>query len=415
MKIDQPNKNTVSLSMMISAATLNQLNCALKNLKGGKNYLLALIGKRNFCKLLQKGKIQPHDSHLYADIEEKSGNALRMVITVFTSGLGIWMGLADFLASGHRSWQQLLWASGASVLIGILLSFLSYHFAAKRAREAVLQKKLINLQSVFLNMMIDKIDKKISGTKNRLYKDLSSLDDKLDFSHYILFFEENDKVKLSKIGKEILAMLRQKMRNELNLLTATSPFSQYLFNNIFKQFKKIIIINMKNSPDKCFLISRAGKQEQNNPQLIFKLPQHFTKSNVTFISWLIGSSLGIFLETIPVFVGTFAAFFLFLNGLPDTLKKLGYDNVTAYFDNPWTKYGSLAFAILFVVYLGASQAKFSYKSYLRSKNIEDAREKVAEKEVKYACLHRRYRLSNKFSRTLKVLLSMLTLSQAVKK
>jgi hypothetical protein len=400
-------KNCQSIPALISSATLIELNYILKNVKRGKNYLVALIGNQGFYELLKQGK-KTQDTALYADLEEKSGNALRMLTTVFTSALGAWLGMEDFLSSDHRSLQQLALVTLLSVVSGIAVGVLSYRFAANRAKEAVLQKKLANLQMDLTKKMVEIIENKIQTTKDKLQCQLGKLTNDSIAHDLTSFFNMEDKKPLPQKEKTVLLALRKKIEEKLNVVASINPLLDYVLHINFKTIDRIITAYIKLT-DECHA-TFSKNPIKNDIKLLSQPITQVSGASLTVYSWLMNSSMGIFLEAVPVFMGTFAAIFLFLNGLPDILKKLGYAGSLAQFNQPWIKYTSLVVAFSFVLYLGVSQVKFTYKSYFRSKSMEDVQSKIAKNELKYFSLCHQYTLIKKFSGAMRKLVKIIKLS-----
>jgi hypothetical protein len=352
-----------------------ELNLILRNIKLGKKHLEQNLNKTQLNELVNAGKEKIKDPRFKADLEEKSGSFLRIFITIVTSFLGIWTGLMDFLSNGQSSHLQFYSVFFITLIMGIVFGLFSYRYVVGKAKEARIQENLINLQIRIIGLMTRKKYRLAKKFEEKLARQLKELNmDEADLTIARLFWSEQATRSSMKHIVDRLHNVITKVKKETALL-----YLGYAITQITKILQKEVTLGecrqQSTINDKSDMMAVLTKAISTAPKPSLRLSVWLASNLRTFI-------IGI----IPFLLGTFGASFIFLNTMPNLLKTLGLVNPSPFISSPVFKYLMLGIAILFILYLGISQFREFYRSYLRSKIVERSQIELIEKELKYFIL-----------------------------
>ncbi len=328
----------------------------------GENGLRYFLTQKQYQDLLNLGALSGEQKeNLLIDAKEKSGRSANFINGILTGMFGAWMGASDFLRIQIETKLELWIVSFAAFTLGCIIGFLSYKSVSEENRKIIRNQKLKNIQLKLLYMLIEKKKsaiQKVIYRYNRLVKK----------DPLLLTYDSLNENKMEKIKLQLIKFTEKKVES-----------LKFLDNNAIARINKYFSRAFKKS-----ISSDEGAQKSHYPEY-FQVLSHphlsAPRSSKSVCRWILKSKKKILINFLPAIFGGFGSMFVFLSGMPNIFKKVGYQQIAEIFELPEAKTIGLSLAIFITGYLAYFSIKSIYRLYKQEASIEDSEKKITEFEL----------------------------------
>lgn len=375
-----------------------ELNILLQHLRLGKKHLEKYLSPMQFSELLYYNNLNNQQtSALRIDPSEKLGNLTLMINTVFTCGLGAWLGLSSFMGIGADSAIIVLPITLLTAIISGYLGYYNYKTIKLDIKNSFINQKLSNMQLHITSLVnhknsrqVEKICEFLNRSLNYIstFNRIKATEKKSDNININLSFSfEAWLKKLDGILKDKTSQFPSLLIYQL--LTKEIENSKKYLDNILAQDMHITEKN-KHTID---IYIKPGSHKQNvefndkgdHVQFIKILtdPTRAPKTEeVKKPSWLRTNFLRLLFGLVPTILGGFGSMFVYSGGIPNIAKAFGLESIEKIIMHPLLKPFELAIAISITLYFGYTFAYSNYKSFHREQELKATQNKIANEESK---------------------------------
>lgn len=376
-----PNKKKEVLEDL----NFSELQLLFEHLRLGTDHLKQLLTPEQYTDLLKWYRLEEDQrDQIATNKAEKTGNLALIINTILTSTFGAWMGLSGCLGKSLGSTITFVIVIAIAFVTSSLIGYVSLKYTKNQARQAVATQKLYNLQLRILQLLNQKLDKKIQDSSTYLHTAVFLLEQ--DKEQAIISENPSQTFDSTLEAFTWLENLKHALKNRLEHFNHTTVYLLYWseLNKIINHVRKIFAKNIH------FVENLADEQMDKNRQMdttqiaflkiltdpAFAIPKFKGFST----SWIKGNLRGIILGLIPTIWGGFASMFVFVGGIPNILREFGFLSTAQLLTEPWARVVELALAITMTVYFGFSSLYLARKVSQRRLALEKTQKEIANEE-----------------------------------
>jgi len=360
----------------------------LKHLRLGADHLKRMLTEKQYNELLKWCELtRDQNNQIATDTVERLGNMSLIINTILTSTFGAWMGLSGCIGLTLGSYTILCSVTLLAFFVSGMIGYVSLSMTKKQALNARDNQKLHNAQLKVLQIINQKLNDKSDSHAFYLntatflledfkgestdQKETSLFSTKLEAYHWLDHFKRVTKLRLEDFGD---IQVHELYRSEL-------------MQNIYRIQKTIgkHIDFVENLAE----VARTEKKEMrivhtlpflkvlSNP--IFAVPKH--KTLFAPFSWAKGNFRTLLLGLIPTIWGGFASMFVFVGGIPNIARELGFKDLATILSEPNARVIEISLAGAITIYFAFSYLYSSKKSWQRQRILEQTQKEIANEET----------------------------------
>lgn len=371
----------------IEDLSLPQLHVLLKHLNLGSDHLKLLLTSNQLEELYQTCRLaEKHHEQIAANRIETLGNMSLTINTIMTSTFGAWMGLSGCIGLGLGSYKILGIISFIAFFVSGFIGYMSLSTTKNQAYLALDNQCLHQLQLTLLRLINEKTLTKIKAAAFYLHT-----------ATFLL--ENNDLVESNKEAYPLFKTSTEAYTwyNELekilkNCLEQAEPFAAYSLyckqiNQMRYAIKKILGKHVK------FLeqLDSFDEKGQKSFKFLQTLPYLKILTNPSFAipksrtlapsSWIHGNMKKLLLGLMPTVWGGFASMFVFVGGIPNVTRELGFISIADFLSQPEARVFEILMALAVTTYFAFSFLYSSKKTWQREKLLEKTEKEIANEEA----------------------------------
>lgn len=365
---------------------LSQLQILFKHLTLGQDHLKSLLTTRQLEDLFNWGELrEEHKKQILATRVEKFGNMSLIINTILTSTFGAWMGLSGCIGCGLGSYKVLTTISLLAFFVSGMIGFISLNMTQRQATLAIDKQRLLNLQLRVLQAIIDKITEKANAQIHYLNSAIFILKTAKDSD------EEKPIFKFIKINEfyewfeNLEATLKQRM-DEVQDSSAYEFYQTQIQQNCYL-IKKTFAKHVKYLENLSLTKQKFDRQIQIMPSLPFLkvltnpaygIPRYRSMNS---LPWIKRNFDQLLLGLTPTIWGGFASMFVFVGGIPNIARELGFVEVANFLIQPKSRIIEVTIALLVTSYFAFSFIYSSKKNWQRQNLLEQTQKKLSDLET----------------------------------
>lgn len=370
--------------------SFTELHILLGHLRLGMDHLKQLLSPQQFQELIHwSGLTQDQKEKITSDKAEKTGNLALVINTILTSTFGAWMGLSGCFGSSLGSLKMLTFVGLLAFFVSGVLGYISLKYTKNQARQAVNTQRLHNLEFYLLQMINQKLDKK--------------METEIQYLNTAIFLLEQDKEQANDVKnipqtfdnaleafswlKHLKGALKQRTEHLNHTLVYLLYWSE--FSKIIKRIRKIftkhmpVVEDLAEEPE-----DKPAQQEDYDTshvsflKLLTDPAFAISKFRTSASSWFKGNVGSIMLGLIPTIWGGFASMFVFVGGFPNIARELGLISVANFLIQPWARVIELMLALTVTLYFGFSSIHLSRKLFQRKQLLDKTQKEITNEETR---------------------------------
>ena len=363
----------------------SQLHIFLKHISLGKEHLQSILTPQQLKDLLSWCELRDdHKKQILATKIEKLGNMSLIINTILTSTFGAWMGLSGCIGCGLGSYKALMLISIFAFFVSGLVGYMSLNMTKKQAYMAIDKQRLLNLEWRILQTINDKTHQKADSEILYLNSAIFILN-----THKEEGAEKPDfRFKKVEEAYEWFAALDQVLKQRLNEIENSSAYSFYQnqVSQLSYLIKKTLAKHVK------YLETLASTQKKMSREHKVKITLPFLKvltnpnyalpkQRLTSSYWLREGVNELLLGLTPTIWGGFASMFVFVGGIPNIARELGFTETADFLIQPGARIVEISLAILVTSYFGFSFLYAFKKGWQRDQLMERTMKEISEEET----------------------------------
>jgi hypothetical protein len=314
-----------------------------KHIKLGKEHLSQTLSSKEIAELFDLTAFDKQtEQTISTDALEISGKMSLAINTIFTSTLGLWMGLSGFLRYSLDSIGIFVLILLFATFVGGSIGFLNYQITKKEACKSIENKKkktieiliLKNLNQQRKKQINDKVQEIESILKNLKIKDRLDLADPQFNDHQICL----------------------KWLNQIDIQEI--------------QEKKEIGAAFKSQLEavKKGLQEHLARDQKNRESGLAKMIQKLKKSSihpsiVTWGSWIRKNIRQIIVSLAPIGLSSFSSAFVYFDGAPRIAKEMGETELYQFLTQPFIRYLEIGVALCISIYFVIAFFQVNLKAF----------------------------------------------------
>ncbi|HEX2548726.1 MAG TPA: hypothetical protein VHM20_02790 [Gammaproteobacteria bacterium] len=348
--------------------TLNQLLSILRHVRLGHEYLSKKLNQNDYKNLLSLGRLSDNQlKKMQSDKQEAYGNLIIIVLAILTSIFGGWLGFNTFNHSSIISWVGFIIVISA-MGFGLITGYLGYTLTHRQGKHACEQQQLCNVQLMLIEIIINSTKNKIEKTQTQIYN-LLKIINKIEHNY-------------DNCSTRILQHL-----SKLEIQTNNHPYAflieksiNSLQKNIAKLNNKAPFINKNDCCDTFDLLLKNPKPHTSYIKILATTEVTPKKVLPKINTWLKKRTGDIIVGLLPIFLGTLASMFVFLNGIPALLSAFDVQIHLSESKLKFFKEAALFFSFLISLYCSYSHLHSNYKVYKREKELQNFINKINDED-----------------------------------
>lgn len=362
----------------------SELQLLFEHLRLGTDHLKQLLSPEQYKDLFKWYRLEEEQrDQIVSDKAEKTGQLALIINTILTSTFGAWMGLSGCLGKSLGSIIIFVIVVMVAFVTSSVIGYISLKYTKNQAKQAINTQKLANLQLRILQLLNQKLDKKIQEESTYL--------------HTVIFLLEQDKEQATIPDNPSQAFdstleaftwlekLKTVLKNRLEHFSHETVYSLYWpeLTKIINHIRKILAKNIH------FVENLTGERFNTNQENMSSLPFLKILTDPAFAvpkfkpsskSWIKDNLRGLILNLIPTIWGGFASMFVFVGGIPNILREFGFLSAAQLLTEPWARVIELALAVTMTVYFGFSSLYLTRKMSQRRSIWEKTQKEIAQEE-----------------------------------
>ena len=361
-----------------------QLQIFFQHVSLGKEHLKGLLTEQQLNELFKWVNL---NEDLKKTIEmtklEQLGNMSLIINTILTSTFGAWMGLSSCIGCGLGSYKILIIISLCAFFLSGFIGYISSSKTKEQARQSIENQRLLNLQLQILEALVKKHHQK---NEEQVYY--------LNSVVFILQGIDSGKRKLDinfTTSDEAVKWLEQLDTNLKSRLEEVKEHCAYEFYQK-KIFQGCYVIKKAINKHIKFLENLSTHKKTNTRQLKIRSTLSFLKilTNPAYANltpryceshrWSDRNFKEIALGLFPTIWGGFASMFVFVGGIPNITRELGYIEWADYLIDPISRTFEILMALIVAAYFGFSYYYSSKKEWQRERLMEQTSNEISELE-----------------------------------
>jgi hypothetical protein len=367
--------------------SLPQLHILLKHLSLGSDHLKLLLAPKQLNELYQACRLaEEQQEQIAANRLETLGNMSLTINTIMTSTFGAWMGLSGCIGLGLGSYKVLGVISFIAFFVSGFIGYMSLSTTKNQAYTALDNQCLHQLQLIILRLINQKTLEKIKTTAFYLHTATFLLENEHTTEN------NSEECHLFKTSAEAYAWyekLDQILKSRLKQVEHLTPYELYSkqISQMTYTVRKILAKHVK------FLehLASTNQKQQKSTQYLQTLPYLKILTNPSFgipkyrtfvpSSWISGNVGKLLLGLMPTIWGGFASMFVFVGGIPNITRELGFTSTADFLSQPEARVIEILMALGVTAYFAFSFLYSSRKIWQREKLLEKTEKEIANEET----------------------------------
>jgi hypothetical protein len=365
---------------------LRQLEILFKHVSLGHDHLKTILTKKQLADLFEWGDIRDeHKRQILATKAEKLGNMSLIINTILTSTFGAWMGLSGCIGFGLGSYKALTIISIIAFFVSGLTGYMSLNTTKQQAKLAIENQRLLNLQFRVLKAIISKVKEKI----NKQIQYLNSAIVILGGMNTTDEVRKEFAFETLETTYEWFEQLEVALQSRMEEVKGSSAFEFYQnqINQILYQIKKTFAKHIKYLEN----LSLTQQKINRNTQIMPSLPFLKILTNPAYgapkyhqrpvLAWTKDNFTRILLGLTPTIWGGFASMFVFVGGIPNIARELGYTQLANFLIQPSSRVVEIGMALSVTSYFAFSFLYSYRKSWQRQSLLDQTTNEISTEET----------------------------------
>lgn len=368
--------------------SLPQLHMVLKHLRLGVDHLKLMLTKNQYKELLKWCELtRDQKKQIATDTVERLGNMSLIINTILTSTFGAWMGLSGCIGLTLGNYAMLCSVTILAFFVSGLIGYVSLSMTKKQALNARDNQKLHNAQLKVLQIINQKLNEKSDSHAFYLNTATFLLEDfkgectdkkenglfttKLEAYHWLDHFKRVLKLRLEDFGDFHMHELyrTELMQNTYRIQKSIGKHIDFVEN--------LAEVTQKQKKELRIVHTLPFLKVLSNP--LFAVPKH--KTLFAPFSWAKGNFRTLLLGLIPTIWGGFASMFVFVGGIPNIARELGFSELATLLSEPTARVIEISLAGAVTLYFAFSYLYSSKKCWQRQRILERTQKEIANEET----------------------------------
>ncbi|OJU80695.1 MAG: hypothetical protein BGO10_02645 [Chlamydia sp. 32-24] len=367
--------------------SLPQLQMLLKHLRLGFDHVELLLSEEQLNDLLNWSKIsEEHEDRISSNRVELLGNMSLIINTILTSTFGAWMGISGCIGCSLGSFKILFSIAILAFLVSGFIGYITLSNTKKQASVAINKQRLFNLQLKILKIINEKLNQKCESTLFYLNTAIFLLnnekEDLLNKDKYNPFNTANE----AYLWLEQLSIALESRLKTLENIPNFDHYQKELTKAIYR-IRKTIAKHIHFLEHLALAVKKERKHTHLRPYLpflkiltnpSFAVPKYRA---LTPTSWVKSNYRYLLMGLTPTIWGGFASMFVFVGGIPNITRELGFEEWALFLTNPTARFIEISIAFLITCYFAFSYLYSSKKIWIRQKIFEQTEISIANEET----------------------------------
>lgn len=335
-----------------------------KHIKLGKKHLHEWLSDEEMEQLLLLVKKDKEaEKGMDADTPEFVGRISLALNTIFTATFGAWMGVSGFMDLSLNKPFLFFSLLGFATLMGGLIGFHNYQYTRKEAKNAIEEKQIKMITTNILKTLNQYREEELENK----FSNLNEILKKLQIS-----------------GIELLNLPPHEFNDHkvcLNWLYQTDRAIKDLEKNeqmahLFSAEIKAVQTSLEGDIDRD-----NRRKKAFSSSVIHKLTGYSIQPPARTPSWVRTNFRSIFISMIPVMLGGFSSFFVYIGGAPRIAQEMSQTELYTFLVQPKVKYIELVTALGMTLFFAYSSVYLNWKAFKRDQELKKIDAIVMKEEM----------------------------------